>query len=42
MKKAITLLLAAVMALSLAACGGNDGNTTTPSGGDSTPTAAWG
>jgi len=40
MKKAITLLLAAVMALSLAACGGNDGNTTTPSGGDSTPTAA--
>ena len=40
MKKAITLLLAAVMALSLTACGGNDGNTTTPSGGDSTPTAA--
>ena len=39
MKRAITLLLAAVMVLSLAACGGNDGNTTTPSG-DSTPTAA--
>jgi|GEM_PF-6840616 len=39
MKKAMTLLPAAVMALFLAACSGNDSNTTTP-GGDSTPTAA--
>jgi hypothetical protein len=38
LKKALALTLAMILALSLAACGGTSGNSTAPSGNNSTPT----
>ncbi|MGN1443662.1 MAG: amino acid ABC transporter substrate-binding protein, partial [Acutalibacteraceae bacterium] len=40
MKKVLAVLLALVMVLSLAACGGNSGETTTAAEGDTTAAAA--
>lgn len=42
MKKTITILLAAALVLSLAACGGNGGASNTPSGGNDTPAPTQG